>query len=437
MGRNFVKFSLGGVRDESEIRGHRKTYVGSMPGKIMYLLKKAGSSNALMLLDEIDKLSSDHRGSPSSALLEVLDPEQNSKFVDHYLEVEFDLSKVMFIATANYKEDIHPALLDRMEIVKLSGYTEEEKSSIVRQHLLKKQYDQNNLTKKEFSISKEAITDLIRYYTHEAGVRNLERELSKIVRKVVRELEQKSAKSASITPELLEKYLGVRKFKYGESEQHDLVGVTTGLAYTSCGGDLLSIEAVLVPGSGNLKTTGELGNVMMESAQAAYSYFCSKSLKFGVDITKHKKKDLHLHVPEGAVPKDGPSAGIAMFTSIVSVITNIPVRKTVAMTGEITLSGRVLPIGGLKEKLLAAHRGGIKTVLIPHENKKDLSEIPENVTRNLEVITVSTADDVVHHALTKPLVASSKPIETEELLAPVQECEAITVARPQSCVLAH
>jgi ATP-dependent Lon protease len=408
-GRNFVKFSLGGVRDESEIRGHRKTYLGSMPGKILYLLKRAQSSNPVMLLDEIDKIGSDYRGDPSSALLEVLDPEQNSKFADHYLEVEYDLSKVMFVATAN-STDMHPALLDRMEIIKVSGYTEDEKQEIALKHLLKKQYKEHNLTKKDLEISNEAILDIIRYYTYEAGVRGLERELAKIARKVVREIEQKNAKSIKIDSSSLSKYLGIRRYQYGESEQKDLVGVTTGLAYTEYGGDLLSIEALLVPGDGKIKTTGKLGEVMQESAQAAFSFFCSRSYMYGVDHEKYKEKDLHLHVPEGAVPKDGPSAGIAMFTTIVSMLTNIPVKKTVAMTGEITLSGRVLPIGGLKEKLLAAHRGGIKTVLIPFENQKDLADIPENVTKGLKIVLVKTADEAISHALTKvPLLPEKLP----------------------------
>lgn len=426
MGRKFVKFSLGGVRDEAEIRGHRKTYLGSMPGKIMYLLRKAESSNALMLLDELDKLSADYRGSPASALLEVLDPEQNSKFVDHYLEVEYDLSKVMFIATAN-STDMHPALLDRMEIINIAGYTEDEKLAIAKNYLLRKQYKDNKLTKKELQISESALRDIVRYYTHEAGVRNLEREIAKIARKVVREIEQEQIKSVIVAPDKLEKYLGVRKFKYSESEKEDLVGVTTGLAYTSVGGDLLSIEAVLVPGAGKIKATGKLGNVMQESAQAAYSYFCSQAAKYGVDIAKYKKQDIHLHVPEGAVPKDGPSAGIAMFTSIISAMTKIPVKKSVAMTGEITLSGRVLPIGGLKEKLLAAHRGGIKTVLIPAENEKDLAEIPKNITDNLKIITVQTAQDVVKWALVAPV--TNKTAWENKIVVPEDA--------PQFCLITH
>ncbi|NRA74134.1 MAG: endopeptidase La [Rickettsiales bacterium] len=397
-GRNFVKFSLGGVRDEAEIRGHRRTYLGSMPGKILYLLKKAKSSNPVMLLDEIDKIASDYRGDLASALLEVLDPEQNSQFVDHYLETEFDISKVMFIATAN-STDIHPALLDRMEIIRIAGYTEDEKQSITRSHLLKKQYKEHALTEKDLHISDNAIMDIIRYYTREAGIRNLERELAKIARKVVREMNQEAKKSIKVNSSNLHKYLGVKKYQYGESEKTDLVGVTTGLAYTEVGGDLLSIEALLVPGDGKIKMTGKLGEVMQESAQAAFSFFCSRLEKYSIDYDDYKSKDIHLHVPEGAVPKDGPSAGVAIFTSIVSALTNIPVKKTVAMTGEITLSGRVLPIGGLKEKLLAAHRGGIKTVLIPFENEKDLVEIPKNITQNLKIIPVKTADEVINCAL--------------------------------------
>jgi len=401
-GRNFVKFSLGGVRDESEIRGHRKTYLGSMPGKILYLLKKANSSNPVMLLDEIDKLGEDYRVDPASALLEVLDPEQNSKFVDHFLELEFDLSKVMFIATAN-TTDLPSALLDRMEIIEISSYTENEKQEIALRHLLKKQYKDHKLTKKDLVIANETILNIIRYYTHEAGVRGLERDLAKIARKVVREIEQKGQKFLEVNSSNLDKYLGVRKYQYGESEKIDLIGVTTGLAYTEVGGDLLSIEALLVPGDGKIKTTGKLGEVMQESAQAAYSFFCSKASQYGINANRYKKQDVHLHVPEGAVPKDGPSAGVAMFTAIVSVMTNVPVKKTVAMTGEITLSGRVLPIGGLKEKLLAAHRGGIKTILIPSENEKDLIEIPKNVTKHLEIIAIKTADDAIKCALTTTL----------------------------------
>jgi ATP-dependent Lon protease len=428
MGRGFAKFSLGGIRDEAEIRGHRKTYIGAMPGKILYLLNKTKSSNPVMLLDEIDKIGTDYRGDPASALLEVLDPEQNSKFVDNYLEVEFDLSKIMFVATAN-TTDVHPALLDRMEIIRIAGYTEDEKQQIALKHLLKKQYKDHKLTKKDITISNEAIINIIRYYTHESGVRNLERELAKIARKVVREIEQKGKKSIKVNSSNLNKYLGVRKYQYGESEKKDLVGVTTGLAYTEAGGDLLSIEALLVPGDGKIKTTGKLGEVMQESAQAAFSFFCSRSEKYGVDQSEYKNKDLHLHVPEGAVPKDGPSAGVAMFTAIVSVLTNIPVKKTVAMTGEITLSGRVLPIGGLKEKLLAAHRGGIKTVLIPSENEKDLVEMPKNITQNLKITPIKTADDAIKFAL-KTMPLPKKLIKDEVI-------EQISEENYQKCAITH
>jgi ATP-dependent Lon protease len=409
-GRMYARLSLGGVRDEAEIRGHRRTYVGAMPGKIISLIKKAEASNALILLDEIDKMSSDFRGDPSSALLEVLDPEQNSKFVDHYLEVEYDLSKVLFIATANSLNLSRP-LLDRMEVIRLSGYTEDEKIQIANQYLVKKLCKEHKLSKKEFSITNDAIRDLIRYYTREAGVRNLERELAKLTRKAVRLIEQSKIKSLKVTSKNLHAYAGVKKFDYGESESENLVGITTGLAYTEVGGDLLAIEAVSLPGKGLIKTTGKLGEVMQESAQTAYSYFKSNSLKYGVTPPQYTKKDIHIHVPEGATPKDGPSAGIAMFTSIVSVMTGIPVDKTVAMTGEITLRGRVLPIGGLKEKLLAALRGGIKTVLIPAKNVKDLEEMPKNITENLEIIPVKTADEVIKRALT----ATFSPVEWSEI----------------------
>lgn len=409
-GRNYARVSLGGVRDEAEIRGHRRTYVGALPGKIISQLKKAESSNCLMLLDEIDKMSADFRGDPASALLEVLDPEQNNKFSDHYLEVEFDLSKILFITTANSLNLSRP-LLDRMEIIRISGYTEDEKIEIAKQYLLKKLCKEHRLSKKEFSITDSAIRDIIRYYTRESGVRNLERELAKIARKTVRQLEQKEVKTLEVTSKNLNKFAGVRKYDYGESESEHMVGVTTGLAFTEVGGDLLAIEALSLPGKGLIKTTGKLGEVMQESAQAAYSYFKSNSLKYGITPPQFSKKDIHIHVPEGATPKDGPSAGIAMFTSIVSAMTGIPVDKTIAMTGEITLRGRVLPIGGLKEKLLAAHRGGIKTVLIPAKNVKDLEEIPKNITKNLNIIPVKTADEVVKRALT----ATFFPVEWSEI----------------------
>jgi ATP-dependent Lon protease len=400
--REFVRFSLGGMRDEAEIRGHRRTYIGSMPGKIIQYLKKAKSSNPVFLLDEIDKIGLDYRGDPASALLEVLDPEQNSKFVDHYLEVEYNLSDVMFVATAN-SLNIPRALLDRMEIIRLSGYTEEEKVEIAKRHLIPKQKKDHGLTPKEWSLSDDALRDLIRYYTREAGVRSLEREIANLTRKAIKEILEKNIESVQVNSKKLGKYAGVRKFIYGEAETTDLVGIVTGLAYTEVGGELLSIEAVSLPGKGDIKTTGKLGAVMQESAQAASSYFRSKCLDFGVIPPAYQKKDIHIHVPEGATPKDGPSAGIAMFTSIVSVMTGVPVKKTVAMTGEITLRGRVLGIGGLKEKLLAALRGGIKTVIIPQENVKDLADIPANVKKGLELIPVSSALEVLDLALTRKL----------------------------------
>jgi ATP-dependent Lon protease len=408
-GRELVRFALGGIRDEAEIRGHRKTYIGAMPGRIISLLKKAKTSNPIMLLDEVDKIGTDYRGDPSSALLEVLDPEQNDKFTDHYIETEFDLSKVLFVATANSTK-IPQALLDRMEVIRISGYTEDEKTSIALNHLLSKQREDHKLLNKEFSVSKEAITDIVRHYTREAGVRNLNRELACLARKAVKEIEQNDKKSVSITPATLEKFLGVKKFDFGKTELENIIGTTTGLAYTDFGGELLSIEAVVLPGKGEIKSTGKLGEVMKESAQAAFSYFKATSLNYGITPPKYSKKDIHLHVPEGATPKDGPSAGIAILTSIVSAITNIPVDKNIAMTGEITLRGRVLPIGGLKEKLLAAGRGGVKTVLIPQENEKDLLEIPKNITKNLEIIPVKTAEEVLKRALTSTLL----PVEWSE-----------------------
>ena len=403
-GRNFVRFSLGGMRDEAEIRGHRRTYIGSMPGKIIQSMKKAKSSNPLFLLDEVDKMGADFRGDPSSALLEVLDPEQNSTFNDHYLEVDYDLSDVMFITTANTLRMASP-LLDRMEIIRISGYTEDEKVQIARRHLIAKQISEHALKEDEWSISSDALLDLIRYYTREAGVRNLEREIARLTRKATHEIVSKGAKKVSITKRNLEKYSGVKKYRYGEAELEDLVGVTTGLAWTEVGGELLTIEAVLLPGKGKVTATGKLGDVMRESVQAAESYVKSRAAEFGVKPTLFAKRDIHVHVPEGATPKDGPSAGVAMATTIISVLTGIPVSKNIAMTGEITLRGRVLPIGGLKEKLLAALRGGIKTVLIPGENEKDLVEIPDNVKKNLTIIPVKTVDDVLKHALTKPIVA--------------------------------
>ncbi|MBN8531623.1 MAG: endopeptidase La, partial [Alphaproteobacteria bacterium] len=399
-GRTFVKVSLGGVRDESEIRGHRRTYIGSMPGKIIQSMKKAKVSNPLFLLDEIDKMGHDFRGDPASALLEVLDPEQNSVFNDHYLEVDYDLSDVMFVATANSYNMPRP-LLDRMEVIRLSGYTEDEKVEIAKRHLIDKQKKDHALTKSEWSISDDALRDLIRYYTREAGVRNLEREIANLTRKATKEILLKNKSKISVSKSNLEKYAGVRKYSYGIAETEDQIGATTGLAYTEVGGDLLSIEAVTVPGKGKFTITGKLGDVMQESVQAAASYVRSRCLDYGITPPTFQNRDIHVHVPEGATPKDGPSAGIAMCTTIVSVLTGIPVKKTVAMTGEITLRGNVLPIGGLKEKLLAAVRGGLKTVLIPQENVKDLAEIPENVKRDLEIIPVSTADEVLRLALTK------------------------------------
>ncbi|BAI72552.1 ATP-dependent Lon protease [Azospirillum sp. B510] len=410
-GRNFVRMSLGGVRDEAEVRGHRRTYIGSMPGKVIQGMKKAKSSNPLFLLDEIDKLGADWRGDPSSALLEVLDPEQNGTFNDHYLEVDYDLSDVMFVCTANTMRMPQP-LLDRMEIIRVAGYTEDEKVEISKRHLIEKQIEANGLKKGEFTISDDALRDLVRYYTREAGVRSLEREIANLCRKAVKEILLKSGGNAkvAVTRRNLDKYAGVRRFHYGEAELEDLVGVTTGLAWTEVGGELLSIEAVGLPGKGRVTTTGKLGDVMKESVQAAESYVKSRAAAFGIKPTLFEKKDIHVHVPEGATPKDGPSAGVAMATSIVSVLTGIPVRKDVAMTGEITLRGRVLPIGGLKEKLLAALRGGIKHVLIPKDNEKDLADIPDNVKRGLEIIPVGTVDEVLRNALVRPL----EPIEWTE-----------------------
>jgi ATP-dependent Lon protease len=409
-GRNFVRMSLGGVRDEAEIRGHRRTYIGSMPGKVIQSMRKAKTSNPLFLLDEIDKLGADWRGDPSSALLEVLDPEQNSSFNDHYLEVDYDLSDVLFVTTANTLR-IPPPLLDRMEIIRISGYTEDEKVEIARRHLIDKQIAENGLKKDEWAISDDALRDLIRYYTREAGVRSLEREIANLTRKAVKEVLSTNKDSVRVTRRNLDKYAGVRRYRFGMVEEEDLVGVTTGLAWTEVGGELLSIESVVMPGKGNVAHTGTLGDVMKESVQAARSYVRSRSVEFGIAPTVFEKKDIHVHVPEGATPKDGPSAGVAMCTSIVSALTGIPVRRDLAMTGEITLRGRVLPIGGLKEKLLAALRGGIKTVLIPKDNEKDLAEIPDNVKRGLEIIPVSVVDEVLDKALVRKLV----PIEWTEV----------------------
>ena len=408
-GRNFVRMSLGGVRDEAEIRGHRRTYVGSMPGKVIQGMKKAKTSNPLFLLDEIDKLGADWRGDPTSALLEVLDPEQNNSFADHYLEVDYDLSDVMFVTTANTLRMPQP-LLDRMEIIRLSGYTEDEKVEIAKRHLINKQVKAHGLKKSEWSISDDALRDLVRLYTREAGVRNLERELANLARKAVKELATKSRASVRVTRRNLDKYAGVPRYRFGEMESEDLVGVTTGLAWTEVGGELLSIEALVMPGKGNIARTGKLGDVMQESVSAARSYVRSRMEIFGISPKFFDKRDIHVHVPEGATPKDGPSAGVAMCTSIVSALTGIPVRRDIAMTGEVTLRGRVLPIGGLKEKLLAAHRGGITTVLIPKDNEKDLVEIPDNVKKGLNIIPVSTVDEVLSEALTRVPV----PIEWED-----------------------
>ena len=399
-GRNFVRMSLGGVRDEAEVRGHRRTYIGSMPGKVIQGMKKAKTSNPLFLLDEIDKLGADWRGDPSSALLEVLDPEQNSTFADHYLEVDYDLSDVMFVTTANSLRMPQP-LLDRMEIIRIPGYTEDEKVQIAKRHLIKKQSEANGLKDGEWSLSDDALLDLVRYYTREAGVRSLEREIAGLARKCVKEIVSNKAKKVAITRKNLEKFAGVRKHRYGEAEAEDMVGVVTGLAWTEVGGEILTIESVLLPGKGNVKTTGKLGDVMQESVSAALSYVRSRSITFGIKPTVFEKRDIHVHVPEGATPKDGPSAGVAMATSIVSVLTGIPVRKDIAMTGEITLRGRILPIGGLKEKLLAALRAGIKTVFIPKENEKDLADIADNVKKALVIVAVSHADEVIGKALAR------------------------------------
>ncbi|GAB1480031.1 endopeptidase La [Paracoccaceae bacterium] len=408
-GREFIRISLGGVRDESEIRGHRRTYIGSMPGKIIQALKKAKTTNPLILLDEIDKMGQDFRGDPASAMLEVLDPEQNATFVDHYLEVEYDLSNVMFITTANSYNMPGP-LLDRMEIISVAGYTEDEKREIAKQHLLPKQVAANGLKKGEFAVSDEALTHVIRYYTREAGVRNLEREIAKLARKAVTDILKKKTKAVSVDPAKVEDYLGVQRHRYGLAEQNDQVGVVTGLAWTSVGGDLLHIEALKLPGKGRMKTTGKLGDVMKESIEAASSYVRSISPQLGVKPPKFETMDIHVHVPDGATPKDGPSAGLAMVTAIVSVLTGIPVRKDIAMTGEVTLRGNASAIGGLKEKLLAALRGGIKTVFIPEENAKDLTEIPENVKAGLTIIPVTHVGQVLAQAL----VRQPEPVEWDE-----------------------
>ncbi|EJN06504.1 endopeptidase La [Phyllobacterium sp. YR531] len=424
-GREYVRMSLGGVRDEAEIRGHRRTYIGSMPGKVIQSMKKAKKSNPLFLLDEIDKMGQDFRGDPSSALLEVLDPEQNSTFMDHYLEVEYDLSNVMFVTTANTL-NIPGPLMDRMEIIRIAGYTEDEKLEIAKRHLLPKAIRDHALQPKEFSVSEGAIRAIIRSYTREAGVRSLERELMKLARKAVTEILKTKKKSVKVTEANIDEYLGVEKFRFGQIDGEDQVGVVTGLAWTEVGGELLTIEGVMMPGKGRMTVTGNLRDVMKESISAAASYVRSRAIDFGVEPPLFDRRDIHVHVPEGATPKDGPSAGIAMVTAIVSILTGIPVRKDIAMTGEITLRGRVLPIGGLKEKLLAALRGGIKTVLIPEENAKDLAEIPDNVKNGLEIIPVSHANEVIKHAL----VRQPEPIEwTEPAHVPTTAVEDDTAAQ--------
>jgi ATP-dependent Lon protease len=408
-GREFIRQSLGGVRDEAEIRGHRRTYIGSLPGKIVTNLRKAGTSNPLFLLDEIDKLGQDFRGDPASALLEVLDPEQNSKFQDHYLELDIDLSDVMFVCTANSLNLPQP-LLDRMEIIRLEGYTEDEKVQIAERHLIAKQIEAHGLKKGEFDLTHEALRDLIRYYTREAGVRTLEREVARLARKSLRQILEGKTKNVTVTPENLDEFAGVRKFRHGVSDEENQVGAVTGLAWTEVGGELLTIESVTVPGKGAVRTTGKLGEVMSEGVQMAFSFVKARSPAYGIKPSIFQRKDLHIHLPEGAVPKDGPSAGIGMVTAMISTLTGIPVRADIAMTGEVTLRGRVLAIGGLKEKLLAALRGGIKTVLIPEENRKDLAEIPANIKAGLEIIPVSHVDEVLAHALT----AKPQPIEWTE-----------------------
>ena len=409
-GRKFVRMSLGGIRDEAEIRGHRRTYIGSLPGKIIQQMKKAGTKNPLFLLDEIDKVGSDYRGDPSSALLEALDPEQNIAFNDHYLEVDYDLSDVMFVTTANTL-NILPPLLDRLEVIRIPGYTEDEKINIANNYLIPKQLKDNGLKNEELDLDQNVLKDIVRSYTKESGVRNLEREISKLARKTVKNILTNENKKVSINSENLSEYLGVKKYKYGEVESENKVGVVTGLAWTEFGGEILKIESAIMPGKGKMQITGKLGEVMQESVKAAKSYIRSKSLDYGIIPPVFEKKDFHIHVPEGATPKDGPSAGIGMVTSIVSAITGIPVDKRIAMTGEVTLRGHVLAIGGLKEKLLAAHRSGITKVLIPAENKKDLVEIPKNILKDIEITPVSNVDEVLKIALTKEL----KPVEWIEV----------------------
>jgi len=427
--RKFIRMSLGGVRDEAEIRGHRRTYIGSMPGRIVQNLSKVGSKNALFMLDEIDKMSMDFRGDPSSALLEVLDPEQNHSFNDHYLEVDLDLSEIMFVATAN-SLNIPGPLLDRMEVIRIPGYTEDEKLNIAERYLMAKQFKANGLKEGELVIQESALRDIVRYYTRESGVRNLEREIAKIARKVVKEIalagprvaKKKGGKQPAalqITSKNLDKYLGVRKVDFGRAGAENEVGLVTGLAWTEAGGDLLQVEASVMPGKGQLILTGQLGDVMQESVKAAHTVVRSRSERLGLDPEFHQKFDVHVHVPEGATPKDGPSAGVAMVTALVSILSGVAIRSDVAMTGEITLRGRVLPIGGLKEKLLAALRGGIKTVIIPEENRKDLADIPKNVTQGLEIIPVKWIDEVLDIALVRPIVPQSGEVPSP--VEPVKE----------------
>ena len=420
-GRQYVRMALGGVRDEAEIRGHRRTYIGSMPGKVLQGMKKAGMNNPLFLLDEVDKLGADWRGDPTSALLEVLDPAQNNAFQDHYMEVDFDLSNVMFVTTANTLNMPQP-LMDRMEIIRLSGYTEDEKLEIAKRHLMKKQLDDHGLKDGELTISDDAVRSIIRLYTREAGVRNLEREIAKIARKTVTAIVSGKETSVTVTPDNIEDYLGVIRFRFGEMEDHDQIGVSTGLAWTEVGGELLNIEAVKVPGKGKVSATGKLGDVMKESIQAAEFFIKSRAQIYGIDLADLAKHDVHVHVPEGATPKDGPSAGVAMATSIISAITGIAIRRDVAMTGEITLRGRVLPIGGLKEKLLAAQRGGLKTVLIPKENEKDLADIPDNVKGALEIVPVAMVDEALSAALVRePVPTALEPTGDDGAAVPVGE----------------
>ncbi len=434
-GREFVRQSLGGVRDEAEIRGHRRTYIGSMPGKIVANLKKAGTSNPLFLLDEIDKLGQDFRGDPASALLEVLDPEQNAKFQDHYLELDLDLSDIMFVCTANSLNLPQP-LLDRMEIIRLEGYTEDEKVAIAQRHLIAKQIDAHGLKAGEFTLTEEGLRDLIRYYTREAGVRTLEREIARLARKSLRRILEKKADSVTITPENLGEFAGIRKFKHGVSEDEPQVGAVTGLAWTSVGGELLTIESVTTPGKGEVRTTGKLGEVMTESVAAAFSFVKARAPAYGIRPSLFQRKNVHIHLPEGAVPKDGPSAGIGMVTSIVSTLTGIAVRPDVAMTGEVTLRGRVLAIGGLKEKLLAALRGGIIKVLIPEENVKDLAEIPANVIEGLEIVAVAHVDEVLAHALCEPL-QSIEWTEADDLASQPAPHGAATASAASDVPTAH